>query len=63
MCQTVKERELSSMHMLTSQIVSKNSNLVIENLRIMNMVKNRKLERSISEQNWGIYKRLLDYKA
>ena len=62
-CQTVKERELGFMHMLTSAIVSKYPNLVIEDLQITNMVKNHKLARRILEQNWGTFKRLLEYKA
>ena len=62
-CQTVKERELGFMHMLTSAIVSKHPNLVIEDLQITNMVKNHKLARRILEQNWGTFKRLLEYKA
>ena len=41
-CQTVKERVLGYIHMLTSEIVSKYPNLVIEDLRITNMVKNKK---------------------
>ena len=62
-CQTVKERELGFMHMLTSAIVSKHPNLVIEDLRITNMVKNHSLARRILEQSWGTFKRLLEYKA
>ena len=62
-CQTVKERELGFMHMLTSAIVSKHPNLVIEDLQITNMVKNHKLARRILEQSWGTFKRLLEYKA
>ena len=62
-CQSVKERELGLMHMLTSAIVSKYPNLVIEDLRITNMVKNKKLARRKFEQSWGTFKRLLEYKA
>ena len=62
-CQTVKERELSFMHMHTSAIVSKYPNLVIEELRITNMVKNKKLARRKLEPSWGTFKRLLEYKA
>ena len=62
-CKTVKECELVFMHTLTSAIVSKHPNLVTEDLRITKMVKNKKLTRRILEQNWGTFKRLLDYKA
>ena len=62
-CQAVKERELGFMHMLTSAIVSKYPNLIIEDLRITNMVKNKNLARSILEQSWGTFKKLLEYKA
>ena len=49
--------------MLTSAIVSKYPNLVIEDLRITNMVQNKKLARRILEQSWGTFRKLLEYKA
>ena len=35
----------------------------VEDLNILNMVRNRRLAPGISEQNWGTFVRLLTYKA
>ena len=61
--QAIKEREFGFMHMLAAEVVSKYPNLVVEDLRIMNIVKDLSLARRVLEQNWGTFKRLLGYKA
>ena len=62
--QRVKEAERGYLHELTrSLITSYSSKYYIEDLQIKNMVKNRKLSRSIHEQMWGTFYQLLTYKA
>ena len=62
--QRVTEREKGKVHALTSKLVKEQSSrFVVENLRISNMVKNRRLSRSILEQQWGHFVHCLTYKA
>ena len=62
--QKTTEREKGMLHELTSKLVSTiSSRFYIEDLKIPNMVKNRRLSRSILEQQWGIFIDMLTYKA
>ncbi len=62
--QRVREREHGALHELTAAIVRDHSaNLAVEDLRIPNMVRNRRLARAIHEQQWGAIVRMLGYKA
>ena len=62
--QRSKEKELGLLHELTSELVKNHgSKFYVEDLKIGNMVKNRTLARSILEQQWGTFIRLLAYKA
>ncbi len=51
------------LHKLTSQLVRENQTIAVENLAVRNMVKNRKLSRSISDAAWGELVRQLEYKC
>ena len=62
-CQTLREQDLSFLHWLTSKIIKDHLNLVVNKLRILNMVKNYKLARSTLEQKWETFVRMLEYKA
>lgn len=50
-------------HKLTTNLINENQVISIESLRVKNMVKNRKLAKSISDSNWGELVRQLKYKA
>ena len=51
------------MHKLSTQIVMNNDIICVEKLRISNMIKNRRLSRSIGDVAWGIFIRQLEYKS
>jgi len=62
--QRIKERAQGAVHELTAELVKRHSaRFFVEDLQIGNMVKNRKLARSIHEQQWGSLVHVLSYKA
>ena len=50
------------LHKLSRKIVNDNQVVVIENLKIKGMVRNRKLAKAISDVGWGMFTNFLDYK-
>ncbi len=51
------------LHKLTTQLVRENQTIVVEDLAVKNMVKNRKLAQVIADASWGEITRQLAYKC
>ncbi|WP_431941870.1 RNA-guided endonuclease InsQ/TnpB family protein [Nocardia grenadensis] len=50
------------LHQVTNQLVKTHARLVVEDLHVAGMLRNRRLARSIADAGWADFGRLLDYK-
>jgi len=50
-------------HQLTTKLINENQVIAVETLAVKNMIKNRRLSKSITDSNWGELLRQLEYKA
>lgn len=59
----IADRRRDYLHKLTSRLVRDNQTIVIEELAVRNMVRNRSLARAISDAAWRQFREMLEYKA
>jgi len=51
------------LHKLSTQVVSENQAIILEDLNVSGMMKNRKLSRAISQQGWSEFRNLCEAKC
>ena len=63
MHEKISNQRLDFLHKISFEIICDNQVIVLEDLRIKNMVQNHKLAKAISEVSWGMFRTMIEYKA
>lgn len=59
----IADRRRDFLHKLSTRLVRENQVVMIEDLSVRNMVRNRGLARAISDASWAKFRSMLEYKA
>ncbi|WP_433756280.1 RNA-guided endonuclease InsQ/TnpB family protein [Nocardia sp. CA-135398] len=59
----IADRRRDHLHKVTTRLVRENQTIVIEDLNVAGMLRNRSVARAISDASWSQFRSMLEYKA